>query len=698
MRIDKKKVGILLTCGRQLWKEEDFLYCRGMGIRKFRIHLGKMKQDSLSIARNLWKAKMNFADDFDMYIDLPTTRPRLGSALTFDDGIIISKGQVFNIVYEVNSDWEKHLPASPYNILIRNFEKYQSTMANGDRVEIKDGSYCGIVEKANTYGMTVKCISDVKLCDSESLVFPDKQFEYEIFDNRIYVFLQAIKDEGIVANKFILSFSHTGKMIKELRDFLSEYLGYHVEIMAKVEDKEGVRNIAEIATEADEILIGRGDLGPTVGFEKLTVIQQRLVEQAQMAHKPVYVATQFLDELAQKDHLCSPELNDIFSAIAQNVDGIMLAGEAGGSPNSRRCINVLSRMIKKYEQTEVYMNNTVQTKILATMGPTLQNVNEVKQMIERDVEEFRVHMGLRTRDFCGYFRNAREASKQMGREINVLLDLPSSRPRVVDMLEHIFDAEESAYIYDAAAESLPRSNFSNIPIPNLREILPAVRVGEHVLFRDGHVVFEIIEKSETYIRVKCLKSDLCIKTGASICFPESDIHFRPIEEIDIDYLKRMQKEGLCPDRVAISFASSKESVDEVSGVLEYIWPGQRIGIICKIESRLGLKNVDELIEQSDGIMIARGDLLLCIDPYELPKIQQTLAKKCNEKGKQLIIATEFFERYAESGIVNRAELSDVALAVRQGADSIMLARETGNSKFSLGCVELINKIITNELM
>lgn len=698
MRIDKKKVGILLTCGRQLWTEEDFSYCRDMGICKFRIHLGKMKQDSLSIARNLWKAKMNVADDLDMYIDLPTTRPRLGSALTFDDGIIISRGEVFNIIYEENSGWEKYLPASPYNILIRNFEKYQSTMANGDRVEIKDGSYCGIVEEANTYGIAVKCLTDVKLCDSESLVFPNKQFEYEIFDDRIYGFLRAIKDEGIVANKFILSFSHTGKMIKELRDFLSEYLGYHVAIMAKVEDKEGVRNIIEIATEADEILIGRGDLGPTVGFEKLTVIQQWLVEQAQMIHKPVYVATQFLDELAQKDHLCSPELNDIYSAIAQDVDGIMLAGEAGGSPNSRRCIKVLSRMINKYEQTEVYMNKTVQTRILATMGPTLQNVNEVKQMIECGVEEFRVHMGLRTRDFCGYFRNAREASKQMGREINVLLDLPSSRPRVVDMPEHIFDAGESAYIYDVAAASLPRSNFSNIPIPNLKEILPAVKVGEHVLFRDGHVVFETVEKSETYIRVKCLKSDLCIKTGASICFPESDIHFRPIERIDIDYLKRMQREGLCPDRVAISFASSKESLAEVSDVLDHIWPDQRIEIICKIESRLGLRNIDELIEQSDGIMIARGDLLLCIDPYELPKIQQTLAKKCNKKGKQLIIATEFFERYAESGIVNRAELSDVALAVRQGADSIMLARETGNSKYSLGCVELINKIITNELM
>ena len=93
----------------------------------------------------------------------------------------------------------------------------------------------------------------------------------------------------------------------------------------------------------------------------------------------------------------------------------------------------------------------------------------------------------------------------------------------------------------------------------------------------------------------------------------------------------------------------------------------------------------------------RQDLLLCINAFEMPQIQMKLADKCIKEGKVLIIATEFFERYAESGIVNRAELSDVALAVRQGADSIMLARETGNSDYCYDCVELINAIINKEI-
>lgn len=173
--------------------------------------------------------------------------------------------------------------------------------------------------------------------------------------------------------------------------------------------------------------------------------------------------------------------------------------------------------------------------------------------------------------------------------------------------------------------------------------------------------------------------------------------FKPIDEIDVEYLKKMKDEGMCPNRVAISFAATAEQIEQVRRVLKEIWPGNRIEIICKIESRLGVKNIDILLENSDGIMIARGDLLLCINPFEMPRIQLELAEKCIASGKILIIATEFFERYAETGIVNRAELSDVALAIRQGADSIMLARETGNSKYNFGCVALIGAIIEEEL-
>ena len=152
-----------------------------------------------------------------------------------------------------------------------------------------------------------------------------------MFDDKTIEFLSEIKKRNIKVNKFIISFCHNKETIISLRKSLSRFLGYNVSIMAKIEDMQGVLNVNEIGEEADAIMIGRGDLGPLVGFENLPRIQEKLIIRAKNIGKKVYVATQFLEELAQKNHICSPELNDIYLALCQNADGIMLSGEAGGS-------------------------------------------------------------------------------------------------------------------------------------------------------------------------------------------------------------------------------------------------------------------------------------------------------------------------------------------------------------------------------
>lgn len=344
------------------------------------------------------------------------------------------------------------------------------------------------------------------------------------------------------------------------------------------------------------------------------------------------------------------------------------------------------------------------TQILATMGPTLQSVEDVARMLELGVHQFRIHMGLRTRDFCGYYRNALTAAAQLSRKLDILLDLPSTRPRVSGVEAHDFKPGEYCCMVDAsdirlqsyAANTAPHRPVTDIPLSNLSDIIRYIRPGEHIMFRDGHVVFEVRENHGESLSVECIRADLPIKSGASASFPESGLSFQPLDETDISYLKKMRAEGMCPDKAAVSFASTPEQLEQVRSALQDIWPENSIQIISKIESREGLKNIDALLSSSDGMMMARGDLLLCIRPAELPGIQSALAKKCRAAGKYLIIATEFFERYAESGVVSRAELSDVALAVRQGADALMLARETGNSRYSLGCVRLIQEIIQNE--
>lgn len=415
---------------------------------------------------------------------------------------------------------------------------------------------------------------------------------------------------------------------------------------------------------------------------------------------PVCIATQFLDELANSKKLCPSELNDVFLAMHQKSDLIMLAGEVGGSPNSQICLDGIKKMIKANSRIDfpriegANMQILNKTKIMATMGPTLQTVEEAKKMINLGVEEYRIHMGLRTRDFCSYFENIRIASNELDKPVKVLLDLPSSRPRVANIEEHLFRKGDKTYIYDNEVSEIPCNNA--IPLPGFSTFTRIIKKGEHIFFRDGHVDFEFVEVEDSKAAVVCRKSDLSIKKMCSCNFNSSAIEFEPVCSVDINYLNKMKQNNLIPDMVAISFASNVNQIVIVKRILSKIWPKENIKIICKIESRLGLKNIDDLITNADGIMVARGDLLQCIDPYMLPQIQFNIVRKCRDKMKYVCVATEFFERFAESGIVNRSELSDVALAAREGADTIMLARETGNSEYNFEGVKLINKILELE--
>lgn len=144
------------------------------------------------------------------------------------------------------------------------------------------------------------CTSDVKLYESESVMFPEAQLEFDMFDDKTIEFLSEIKKRNIKVNKFIISFCHNKETIISLRKSLSRFLGYNVSIMAKIEDMQGVLNVNEIGEEADAIMIGRGDLGPLVGFENLPRIQEKLIIRAKNIGKRCMLQLNFWKSLHRK--------------------------------------------------------------------------------------------------------------------------------------------------------------------------------------------------------------------------------------------------------------------------------------------------------------------------------------------------------------------------------------------------------------
>lgn len=335
------------------------------------------------------------------------------------------------------------------------------------------------------------------------------------------------------------------------------------------------------------------------------------------------------------------------------------------------------------------MNSLKDTKIMATMGPTLSDKESVARMLQSGVKCFRIHMGLRTRDLCGYFKNALDVASILEEKIEVILDLPSSRPRVGNMESFTYVKGDNV-VFEDINES--RDN-SIVPLPTLSLLTEFLKVGDRILFRDGRIIFKILKVNENSIETVCERAVVEMRQLSSCAFPDSQILFDPIVQADMKYLTKMCEMGMEPQWIALSFTSDKKQIQLVREVYNKVWGNNKVKIMAKIESKRGLDNIDEIIEVADGIMIARGDLLLCVEPDELPFIQEKLVRKCKKYNKIVVVATEFFEKHAETGIINRSELSDVYLAAKQKSDYIMLARETGNNPYIDECIKIISKII-----
>lgn len=340
------------------------------------------------------------------------------------------------------------------------------------------------------------------------------------------------------------------------------------------------------------------------------------------------------------------------------------------------------------------MNSKSFCEIMATAGPTMESIETISKAICAGVSSFRLPIGLRSRDTTQYFYNIREASKICKNDVEVCIDLPSSRPRISDMEEFdLFEGKE-ILIYDPVGDDIGNRSIEKAPLPGLTDFIDKLSKDKRITFRDGSICFTIEEVYHTYIKVICQYAKKPLKPLSSSSFPDSAIEYRPILSEDIEILKKMASKGLTPDWIIISFTSSKDQIDAVKKTIKNIWESP-IQIMAKIETQQGVENINEILNNCDGIMVGRGDLAGNIEPYKLPKYQEYLVSKAHEANKVAVVGTEIMECMAETGIVNRAELSDMYLLKQQKVNAAMLSRETGNSAYAFNCINLMKQIFNS---
>jgi pyruvate kinase len=334
---------------------------------------------------------------------------------------------------------------------------------------------------------------------------------------------------------------------------------------------------------------------------------------------------------------------------------------------------------------------------MATVGPTLEKAEDLRLAILAGARWFRLPCGYRQRPHLENSRTIRAAAKLTGIPVQLLLDLPSSRPRTGTMQELKLEVGDRVLFWDPEeGVSEPAKNgLAHVPLPGLSSLLPKLRTKHRMWFCDGRLSFTIEQLNDGCIVASMAKGTIPLKSSNSIFLPDCPSPFAVMTPYDNALLKSFHAEAEPPDWLALSLVGSAEDVrcarKEARELL-----GCEPKIMAKFETEQALNSIEEIIEESDGIMVARGDLGLALGYIRLPEAQELLVAAARRAAKPVVVATQTLEVFAETGLPQRAELSDLSLIARQRADAVMLGKETVFSPRPIECIRFATELLTHE--
>ena len=330
------------------------------------------------------------------------------------------------------------------------------------------------------------------------------------------------------------------------------------------------------------------------------------------------------------------------------------------------------------------------TKILATVGPACNDVKSLENLIRAGVNVFRMNFSHGSHEeHSQVLTNIRTAMKNTGWIVGVLQDICGPKVRVAK-LEKPFDLKKGNTLVFMKEETLgyQESEDRYVLSINQPEILSLMKKDEYIYLYDGRIRVKVSEVSSE--AVMCIvENDGVLASNKGVNFPNTTININVITDKDKEDMLWGVKNKV--DFMAISFVQSAADMQQAREIID--GHGGTQDLIAKIEKFDAVDNIDEILSVSDGIMVARGDLGIEVPYYEVPTIQKTLIKKANALAKPVITATQMLLSMTESEMATRAEISDVANAVLDGTDTVMLSEETAIGQNPALAVETMSNTI-----
>ena len=328
------------------------------------------------------------------------------------------------------------------------------------------------------------------------------------------------------------------------------------------------------------------------------------------------------------------------------------------------------------------------TKIIATLGPATETSKILEEMIMEGVDVFRINFSHSNYSEAeNKISLIRKLSEKHKINISILADLQGPKLRIGKIKENsnvkkndvVTFSSEKAFIGDSKKAYMNYQNFAK-----------DVSVGEKVLLDDGKLIFKVIETDNKYIvKAKVIQGG-GLSSNKGVNLPNTKISLPALTKKDKeDAIFAIRKKV---DWIALSFVRNKKDLEELKGLIDK-FSKYKIPIISKIEKPEAIKNISDIISNSDGLMVARGDLGVEIPAAEVPLVQKKLVLEAKKARIPVIIATQMMESMIDSRTPSRAEVNDVANSVMDGADAVMLSAETSVGQFPVEVVKSISSIL-----
>jgi len=324
-----------------------------------------------------------------------------------------------------------------------------------------------------------------------------------------------------------------------------------------------------------------------------------------------------------------------------------------------------------------------QAKIVATLGPASDTPEMIRTLFDAGADVFRLNFSHGSHDdHAARIATIRELEIETGRPVGILTDLQGPKLRVGEFADGSAELETGAILrLDLDTEPGDTSRVS-LPHP---EVFAALSVGTELLIDDGKLRLKVTESGKDYAEAEVITGGR-VSDHKGVNVPNAVLPISSLGEKDREDLDFALDHGV--DYIGLSFVQRPEDIAEARKII-----GGRAGVLSKLEKPSAIEHLDQIISMSDAIMVARGDLGVELPPEDVPSLQKRIIRECRVQGKPVVVATQMLESMIESPTPTRAEASDVATAIYDGADAVMLSAETAAGKYPLEAVEMMDRII-----